>query len=71
MYPTTSWEEKGIERGKLDMLMRLLTRKFKLIRDEEKEIIATLKVSELDELAEMLLDFADYEDLKRYLSPKN
>ncbi|MEZ4607005.1 MAG: DUF4351 domain-containing protein [Deinococcales bacterium] len=49
------------------MVLRLLARKFKQLDVVEKELIEGLKVSELDELAEMLLDFQDYAEFQIYL----
>ncbi|MEZ4630014.1 MAG: DUF4351 domain-containing protein [Deinococcales bacterium] len=61
-------EKRGIGIGKLDLVLRQLARKFKQIDMAEKELIEALKVSELDELAEMLLDFEDYRELQVYLT---
>ncbi|MEZ4631101.1 MAG: DUF4351 domain-containing protein [Deinococcales bacterium] len=72
MELTTSWEQKGIiigiELGKIDLLMRQLKRKFKHIGVVEEELIQGLKVSELDDLAEVLLDLKDYSELQAYLA---
>ncbi|MEZ4605285.1 MAG: DUF4351 domain-containing protein [Deinococcales bacterium] len=69
---TNSWEQKGIiigiELGKIDLLMRQLKRKFKHIGVVEEELIQGLKVSELDDLAEVLLDLKDYSELQAYLA---
>ncbi|MEH2463353.1 DUF4351 domain-containing protein [Nostoc sp.] len=63
--------QKGEERGKkqeaLQLIMRLLTRRFGAIELEMQEQISTLSITQLEELAEALLDFSSQRDLVNYL----
>ena len=63
--------QKGEERGKkqeaLQLIMRLLTRRFGAIELEMQEQISTLSITQLEELAEALLDFSSQSDLVNYL----
>ncbi len=63
--------QKGEERGKkqeaLQLIMRLLTRRFDAIESEIEQQIRTLSITQLEELAEALLDFSSQSDLVNYL----
>jgi predicted transposase YdaD len=63
--------QKGEERGKkqeaLQLIMRLLTRRFGAIEPEIEQQIRTLSIAQLEELAEALLDFSSQSDLVNYL----
>jgi len=49
--------------------LRQLKRKFKQqLELAEEELVKALKMTELDELAELLLDFQEYSELKDYLA---
>ncbi|MBE8967789.1 DUF4351 domain-containing protein [Nostocales cyanobacterium LEGE 12452] len=63
--------QKGEERGKkqeaLQLIMRLLTRRFAAIELEIEQQIRTLSITQLEDLAEALLDFSSHSDLVNYL----
>ncbi|MEH2144320.1 DUF4351 domain-containing protein [Nostoc sp.] len=63
--------QKGEERGKkqeaLQLILRLLTRRFGAIEPEMQQQIRTLSITQLEELAEALLDFNNQSDLVNYL----
>ncbi|NJM72770.1 MAG: DUF4351 domain-containing protein [Scytonema sp. RU_4_4] len=64
--------QKGEERGKkqeaLELILRLLTRRFGAIEPEIQQQIRTLSITQLEELAEALLDFSNPSDLVNYLA---
>ena len=64
--------QKGEERGKkqeaLQLILRLLTRRFGAIEPEREQQIRTLSITQLEELAEALLDFSSQSDLVNYLA---
>jgi predicted transposase/invertase (TIGR01784 family) len=76
MQITTSWEQKGIVRGrqegrieeKLAITLRQLNRKLGNLPEEVVTQIKSLEPSRLDTLTEDLLDFATFDDLTRWLS---
>lgn len=63
--------QKGEERGKkqeaLQLILRQLTRRFGAIEPEMQQQIRTLSITQLEELAEALLDFSSQTDLVNYL----
>ncbi|MBR8828272.1 MAG: DUF4351 domain-containing protein, partial [Gomphosphaeria aponina SAG 52.96 = DSM 107014] len=59
--------EQGIEQGKLELITRLLTRKFGTIDPDKMAKINNLSPSDLDELSDTLLDFADVLALSSWL----
>ncbi len=63
--------QKGEERGKkqeaLQLIMRQLTRRFAAIEPEIEQQIRTLSITQLEDLAEALLDFSSHRDLVNYL----
>jgi predicted transposase YdaD len=63
--------QKGEERGKkqeaLQLILRLLTRRFTAIGSEIEQQIRTLSITQLEDLAEALLDFNSQNDLVNYL----
>lgn len=67
----TSWMEEGIEQGKqseaLSLIMRLLPRKVGTIAPELQQHIQQLSLTQLEDLAEDLLDFSDIADLAAWL----
>ncbi|MBW4644376.1 MAG: DUF4351 domain-containing protein [Goleter apudmare HA4340-LM2] len=70
--------QKGEERGKkqeaLQLILRLLTRRFGAIDPETEQQTPTLPINQLEDLAEALLDFTSQTDLVNYLaniSPSN
>ncbi|WP_414578280.1 Rpn family recombination-promoting nuclease/putative transposase [Anabaena sp. CCY 9402-a] len=64
--------QKGEERGKkkeaLELILRLLTRRFGAIEPEVEQQICTLSITQLEDLAEALLDFTSPSDLVNYLA---
>ncbi|MBF2005193.1 MAG: Rpn family recombination-promoting nuclease/putative transposase [Chlorogloeopsis fritschii C42_A2020_084] len=64
--------QKGEERGKkqeaLALILRLLTRRFGVIEPEIEQQIRTFSITQLEELAEALLDFNSQSDLINYLT---
>ncbi|MEH2380919.1 MAG: DUF4351 domain-containing protein [Nostoc sp.] len=63
--------QKGEERGKkqeaLQLILRQLTRRFTAIEPEIEQQIRTLSITQLEDLAEALLDFSSQSDLVNYL----
>ncbi len=68
----TSWMEEGIEQGKqseaLSLIMRLLPRKVATVPPEFQQRIQQLSLTQLEDLAEDLLDFSDVADLAAWLA---
>ncbi len=72
----TSWQlqgreegrEEGKQEGKLELVMRLLNRKIGLMAPDVEERIRNLTVTQLEDLAEALLDFITPEDLVNWLN---
>jgi predicted transposase YdaD len=64
--------QKGEERGKkqeaLELILRQLTRRFGAIEPEVQQQIRSLSITQLEELAEALLDFSTPSDLVNYLA---
>ena len=64
--------QKGEERGKkkeaLELILRQLTRRFGAIGTETEQQIRTLPITQLEDLAEALLDFTIPSDLVNYLA---
>jgi predicted transposase YdaD len=75
MEIVTSWMQQGIERGleqgrqegELAVIMRLLNRRIGTVAPELQEQIRQLSLTQLEDLAEVLLDFADTADLVSWL----
>ncbi|MDB9512977.1 DUF4351 domain-containing protein [Kamptonema animale CS-326] len=71
MEIVTSWMERGIEQGKqseaLALILRLLPRRIGAVNPELQGNIRSLPVSQLEELAEALLDFSHEADLIAWL----
>ncbi|MFK0730145.1 MAG: DUF4351 domain-containing protein, partial [Gloeotrichia echinulata HAB0833] len=63
--------QKGEERGKkqeaLQLILRLLTRRFGAIAPETEQQIRALAIAQLEDLAEALLDFTSQGDVINYL----
>ena len=72
MQIVTSWMEEGLQQGKqeqaLTLIMRLLPRRIGKIDPELQERIRQLSLTQLEDLAEALLDFSDVIDLAAWLS---
>ncbi len=61
-------KEQGKKQEALQLIMRLLTRRFGAIEPEMQQQIRTLSITQLEELAEALLDFNNQSDLVNYLA---
>ena len=75
MQTMTSWEEKGMEKGmergldrQRSTILRQLTRKVGLMTDETIEQVNGLSFDQLENLAEALLDFTQFEDLLKWFA---
>ncbi len=72
MEITTSWERRGITKGrleeKLSITLRLLNRKLGTLPEELATEIKSLEPSRLDALTEDLLDFQTIDDLTQWLN---
>lgn len=76
MEIVTSWMEEGIQRGRregrqegeLALIMRLLNRRIGTLEPQLQERIRQLPITQLEDLAEALLDFSTVEDLTNWLS---
>lgn len=60
-------QELGKKQEALQLILRLLTRRFAAIEPEIEQQIRTLSITQLEELAEALLDFSSQSDLVNYL----
>jgi Domain of unknown function (DUF4351) len=61
-------EERGKKQEALQLILRQLTRRFNAIEPEMQQQIRTLSITQLEELAEALLDFNSQSDLVNYLA---
>lgn len=61
-------EERGKKQEALELILRLLTRRFGAIEPEVEQQIRTLSITQLEDLAEALLDFTSPSDLVNYLA---
>jgi flagellar biosynthesis/type III secretory pathway protein FliH len=80
MQTLTSWEEKGLkeglkqgmekgmEKGQRSLILRLLSRKVGTLPKPTRDRLKTLKVAQLESLAEALLDFETMTDLTAWLN---
>ncbi len=79
MEITTSWMEKGMEKGIVEgrelgeraLVIKLLTRKLRNIFPEILERVNGLNLERLEVLAEDLLDFTSLVDLESWISSQN
>ncbi|WP_414582016.1 Rpn family recombination-promoting nuclease/putative transposase [Scytonema sp. PCC 10023] len=60
-------EQRGLQKGEVAVILRLLIRRFGAIEPEIQQQIQSLSITQLDELAEALLDFSSPSDLLNYL----
>ncbi len=60
-------EQRGLQKGEVAVILRLLTRRFGAIEPEVQQQIRALSITQLEELAEALLDFSSPSDLVNYL----
>ena len=62
--------ERGLEQGlahERSLIIRLLTRKFSVLSDDEATAIRALSFEQLERLGDALLDFKQVEDLETWL----
>jgi predicted RNA-binding protein with PIN domain len=67
MQIVTSWMEEGIQQGELKIIQRQLTRRIGEIKPELQEQVRRLSSTQLEDLAEALLDFSTESDLVAWL----
>ena len=71
MEVLTSWEERGMERGRQQeaatVIVRQLTRRFGSLTAELEEQIKARSTAQLEDLSEALLDFTDMTELVAWL----
>ena len=75
MKIVTSWMKEGIEQGlvqgkqseALSLIRRLLLRKVGTLTPELQQRIEQLQLTQLEDLAEELLDFSEIADLEAWL----
>jgi predicted transposase/invertase (TIGR01784 family) len=68
MQVTTSWEEKGIEKGQRSIVSLLLEQKIGQLPSELSDRLSTLSPEKLSALAIALLKFDSLDDLSNWLS---
>ncbi|WP_052055867.1 DUF4351 domain-containing protein [Myxosarcina sp. GI1] len=68
MQITTSWQLKGRIEGQVNTVMRQLNRKLGNLPEEDVSAIQSLEPSQLELLAEELLDFQSLDDLNQWLN---
>lgn len=66
----SSWEQRGIEQGKVEMALRLLRRRFGILDTSILEQIDRLSIAQLDDLAEATLHFSSPADLEAWLAQR-
>ncbi|MEB3329489.1 MAG: DUF4351 domain-containing protein [Candidatus Sericytochromatia bacterium] len=77
MEYASQWFEKGERRGleigrqetALDLLQRLLTRRFGDLPGARREALAALSVETVEAIAEAIFELTSLDDLDRWLSP--
>jgi len=67
MQIVTSWMEEGIQQGELKVIERQLTRRIGQITPELQEKLRGLSLTQLEDLAEALLDFTSETELMAWL----
>lgn len=67
MQIVTSWMESGIQQGELKIIQRQLTKRIGVITPELQERLRGLSLTQLEDLAEALLDFSTEADLVAWL----
>ncbi|MBW4672935.1 MAG: DUF4351 domain-containing protein [Desmonostoc geniculatum HA4340-LM1] len=67
MQIVTSWMEEGIQQGELKIIQRQLTRRIGVITPELQQQLSGLSLTQLEDLAEALLDFSTEADLVSWL----
>ena len=70
MEIVTSWMREGIAKGELNIILRLLNRRVGPLSPELEQRVSQLKVGQLEELSEALLDFKVVSDLEDWLQSR-
>jgi predicted transposase/invertase (TIGR01784 family) len=60
-------EQRGLRQGELNLVLKLLKRKFGNIPTKLQKIVQSLSIAQLEDLGEALLDFATLDDLSSWL----
>jgi predicted transposase/invertase (TIGR01784 family) len=58
--------QEGRQEGEADLLIRILTRRFGNLTDNQKEKVRSLSIPELESLGEALFDFQSISDLEKW-----
>ncbi|WP_017316043.1 DUF4351 domain-containing protein [Mastigocladopsis repens] len=61
-------EQRGLQKGEVAVILRQMRRRCGAIEPEIEQQIRALSITQLDELAEALLDFSSQSDLVNYLA---
>ena len=64
-------EQRGMEQGERALIFRLLTRRVGELPESVKVAIEHLTITELEQLGEALLDFANLADVTVWLAQRN
>lgn len=64
----TSWKKEGVQLGSVNIILRLLNKRFGKIDKSTENTLSKLSVKNLEELSESLFDFKDVNDLQVWLS---
>ena len=67
----TSWERKGRDEGRRELVKRLLTRRLGVLAPSAERRVNRLSSPQLDALADALLDFTSAADLQRWLASQS
>jgi Domain of unknown function (DUF4351) len=68
MQVTTSWEEKGVEKGTRSLVSLQLEQKVGQLPTDLRNLISTLAPERLSALAIALLNFSSIDDLSNWLN---
>ncbi|WP_346931233.1 DUF4351 domain-containing protein [Clostridium sp.] len=60
-------KEESLEKGKAELLIKQLMKKFKILPDEYKEKIRNLSGDVIEHICTEIFDMESLEDLKKYL----
>jgi len=63
--------QEGRQEGEVELVLRLLTRRFGVLELRTQQQIRQLSIAQLETLAEVLLDFSDVEELEAWLAQNN
>ena len=66
----TSWMEEGIEEGETRLVLRQLRRRFGTLTEAHEARIRSLNISQLEELADALLDFTQLTDVEAWFQQR-